>query len=120
MQHAMLGQLLGLLVALPRLLGASEAAALDIFVAAGCTAGTVDALVDAVAAWVADGTWERPLATVFAARGGMRGGGSDAVGALELLDAPGECHVSATGTLLVLPPTPLGADSDVVVSCSPR
>jgi hypothetical protein len=40
-----------------------------------------------------------------------------AVGALELLDAPGEYHVDKdTGTLHFLPPTPLGADSDVLVS----
>jgi len=40
-----------------------------------------------------------------------------AVGALELLDVPGEYHVDKdTGTLHFLPPTPLGADSDVLVS----
>lgn len=40
-----------------------------------------------------------------------------AVGALELLDAPGEYHVDKdTGLLHFLPPTPLKASSDLVVS----
>lgn len=44
-----------------------------------------------------------------------------AVAALELLDAPGEYHVDkASGALYFLPPAPLTADSDLVVSVLSR